>query len=192
LDYLNVSKLFYLRDRDENQIALRIASSVNLLFYLFCSLLASLILITAFHFAQEGLSFFTYPFFTTTNKYLGQWLLLALGILGMLMAKLVFITLIALLYGLRDIAGVQFFNFVRVLILSLALIAIVSLFCFSFGISVNYFLLLKAGCTLLLLGTGLLYFKLEARTTFHSFHLFSYLCATEIFPLMILVKVLLF
>ena len=192
LDYLNVSKLFYLRDRDENQITLRITSSVNLLFYLFCSLLASLTLITALHFAREGLSFLTYPSFTTTNSYLGQWLILALGILGMLMAKLTFITVIALLYGWRDITGVQFFNFVRVLILSLTLITIVSLLCFSFGISVNYFILLKTGCILLLMATGLLYFKLEARTTFHSFHLFSYLCATEIFPLVILVKVLLF
>jgi len=192
LDYLNLSKLFYLRDRDENQITLRITSSVNLLFYLFCSLLASLALITALHFSKEGLSFLTYPSFATTNRYLGQWFLLALGILGALMAKLVFITLIALLYGWRDITGVQFFNFVRVLILSLSLIALVSLLCFSFGISVNYFILLKTGCILLLMGAGLLYFKLQARTTFHSFHLFSYLCATEIFPLVILVKVLLF
>jgi len=192
LDYLNLVKLFYLRDREENQITLRITSSVNLLFYLFCSLLASLALITALYFAKEGLSFLTYPSFTTTGRYLWQWLFLALGILGALMAKLAFIASIALLFGWRDITGVQFFNFIRVLILSLALIAIVSLFCFSFGIYVNYFSLLKAGCILLLMGTGLLYFKLQARTTFHSFHLFSYLCATEIFPLMILVKVLLF
>src|SRR6267154_2349201 len=57
LDYLNLARLFYLRDREENQITLRITSSVNLLFYLFCSLLASLALMTALHFSQEGLSF---------------------------------------------------------------------------------------------------------------------------------------
>ncbi len=192
LDYLNLSKLFYLRDREENQITLRITSSVNLLFYLFCSLLASLALIAALHFSQEGLSFLTYSPFTTMSRYLVQWLLLTLGILGALIAKLVFLELIALLYGWRDISGVQFFNFIRVLILSLALIAIVSLFCFSFGVSVNYFTLLKAGCILLFMGAGLLYFKLQTRTTFSSFHLFSYLCATEIFPLVILVKLILF
>lgn len=191
-DYLNLAKLFYLRDREENQITLRITSSVNLLFYLFCSLLASLALITALYFAKEGLTFITYPSFTTTSRYLWQWLFLALGILGVLIAKLAFVALIALLFGWKDITGVQFFNFIRILILSLSLIAIVSVFCFSFGIHVNYFTLLKAGCILMLMGAGLLYFKLEARTTFHSFHLFSYLCATEIFPLMILVKVLLF
>jgi hypothetical protein len=191
-DYLNLSKLFFLRDRDENQITLRMTSSVNLLFYLFCSLLASLAFITALHFSKEGLSFLTYPSFITTSGYLGQWLFLALEILGALMAKLIFVALIALLYGWRDITGVQFFNFIRVLILSLTLIAIVSLFCFSFDITVNYFTLLKAGCILMLMGVGLLYFKLQARTTFRSFHLFSYLCATEIFPLVILIKLILF
>ncbi|HEV8512076.1 MAG TPA: hypothetical protein VGQ59_02305, partial [Cyclobacteriaceae bacterium] len=174
-DYLNFAKLFYLRDREENQITLRITSSVNLLFYLFCSLLASLALITALYFAKQGLSFLTYPSFITTGRYLWQWLFLALGVLAALMVKLAFVALIALLFGWKDITGVQFFNFIRVLILSLALIAIVSVFCFSFGIHINYFTLLKAGCILMLMGAGLLYFKLEARTTFHSFHLFSYL-----------------
>ncbi len=94
-DYLNLSKLFYLRDREENQITLRITSSVNLLFYLFCSLLASLALITALHFSQEGLSFLVNPSLITTGRYLGQWLLLALGIVGALMAKLAFVALIA-------------------------------------------------------------------------------------------------
>jgi len=181
-----------LRDSEENQITLRITSSVNLLFYLFCGLLASLALITARHSSQEGLSFLVYPSFITTGRYLGQWLLLALGIVGALMAKLAFVALIAWLYGRRDVTGVQFFNFIRVLILSLALIAVVSLFCFSFGISVNYFTLLKAGCVLMLIGAGLLYFKLQARSAFHSFHLFSYLCATEIFPSVILIKLILF
>jgi hypothetical protein len=69
---------------------------------------------------------------------------------------------------------------------------VVSLIFFSLRIDINYYTLLKLGCILLVIGVGILYFKLQARTTFHSFHLFSYLCATEIFPLVILVKVLLF
>jgi hypothetical protein len=192
LDYLNLTKLFYLRDREENQNTLRITSSVNLLFYLFCSLLASLALITALHFSPNGLSFLNYSPSSTTGEYTVQWLLLALAILSVLMAKLAFVAIVALLYGWRDVTGVQFFNFIRVLILSLALIALLSLFCFSVGITVNYFSLLKAGCILLVVGVGLLYLKLQAKTAFHSFHLFSYLCATEIFPLVILIKLILF
>ncbi|HLZ16451.1 MAG TPA: DUF4271 domain-containing protein, partial [Cyclobacteriaceae bacterium] len=127
----------------------------------------------------------------TGSDYIGQWIFLALAILGLLMAKLAFASLFGLMYG-WDIASFQFFNFVRVLILSLTLIAAISVFCFSLQIDINYFTLLRFGCLLMVLGAGLLYFKLQTRTSFHSFHLFSYLCATEIFPLVILVKVLLF
>ncbi len=192
LDYLNFAKLFFFRDRDESQIALRIASSVNLLFYLFCSLLASLALITAAHYSNEGLSFLTRLASVSSSRYTVQWIFLALAILGLLMAKLAFGVLLALLYNWKDVAGFQFFNFVRVLILSLGLIAVLSIFCFSLDINLNYFNLLTIGCLLLAVGVALLYFKLLTRTSFRSFHLFSYLCATEIFPLMILIKVLLF
>jgi len=192
LDYLDFTKLFFFKDREESQITLRITSSVNLLFYVFCSLLTSLALITASHYSNEGLPFSLRASNSTTGQRMLQWIFLAFAIFGFLMAKLVFGVLMALLYNWRDVAGFQFFNFVRVLILSLALIAIVSIFGFSLNINVNYFNLLKAGSLLLAMGVGLLYFKLLTRTSFRSFHLFSYLCATEIFPLMILIKVLLF
>src|SRR5258706_347403 len=98
LDYLNLTKLFYLRDREENQITLRVTSSVNLLFYLFCSLLASLALITAVHFTKGGLSFLSYSPSSTIREYLGQWIFLGLAILRMLMAKLAFVGTLALLF----------------------------------------------------------------------------------------------
>ncbi len=192
LDYLDFPKLFFFRDREESQITLRITSSVNLLFYLFCSLLTSLALITASHYSQDRLSFLRRSASSTTGEDIAQWIFLAFAILGLLMAKLAFGVLLALLYNWREVAGFQFFNFIRVLILSLSLIAVVSIFCFSLNINVPYFNLLELGCLLLAMGVGLLYFKLLTRTSFRSFHLFSYLCASEIFPLMILIKVLLF
>lgn len=192
LDYLNVTKLFSLRDRYESQITLRIASSVNLLFYFFGSLLASLALLVASHFAEGALLFLSISVEASAGVYVAQWALMALAIFGVLMFKLGFAAAMALLFSWKEVAGFQFFNFVRVLMLSLAFIAVVSVFCFSFGIGVSYFNLLKTACALLVLGTGLLYFKLLARARFSPFHLFSYLCATEIFPLVILIKVLLF
>ncbi len=192
LDYLDFTKLFFLRDREESQIVLRITSSVNLLFYLFCSLLTSLALVTAAHYSNQGLSFLARSATLTTGQEIGQWLILALSILGLLMAKLAFVTLLALLYDWRDVAGFQYFNFVRVLLISLAILALVSIFCFSFSINLNYFNLLKTGSVLLAAGLGLLFLKLLTSTSFRSFHLFTYLCASEIFPLVILIKVILF
>jgi hypothetical protein len=192
IDYLNVSKLFYFKDRDDHQITLRIASSVNLLFYLFCSLFGSLAILTAAHFSDRGLSIVINSSVYSAVNYLLQWLFLALGIAGLLMLKLGLSSALGSLFGWRDVAGFQFFNFVRVTILSLALIATATVFCFALGIRINYFFLLQSSCVLMALGVVLLFFKLLARNQLHSFHLFSYLCATEIFPLMVLVKILLF
>lgn len=192
IDYLNLGKLFYFKDRDDNQITLRIGSSVNLLFYLFCSLLASLAIYTAAQFSKDGLSVVINPSVFSTGRYITQWLVLAFVIAGLFMLKLGLSAMIGSLFGLKDVAGFQFFNFVRVTILSLATIAAITIFCFAFGIDVNYFVLVKITCVLLTLGVGLLYFKLLARNPLRSFHLFSYLCATEIFPLLIVIKILLF
>lgn len=192
IDYLNLGKLFYFKDRDDNQITLRIGSSVNLLFYLFCSLLASLALYTAAQFSKDGLSVLVNPSVFTTGRYLTQWLVAAFFIAGLLMLKLGLSAAVGSLFGLRDVAGFQFFNFVRVTILSLVIIAVITVFCFAFGIPIDYFILVKFTCVLMALGVGLLYFKLLARNPLRSFHLFSYLCATEIFPLLIIIKILLF
>jgi hypothetical protein len=54
----------------------------------------------------------------------------------------------------------------------------------------NY--LLWGGCAILVLSSIFLYFKLLSRTGSSLFHLFSYLCGSEIIPLMILIRVLLF
>jgi len=192
LDYLDFVKLVNLRDREESQVTLRLTSSVNLLFYLFASLLAALAFLVAAHATLQGLTVIRRSFDLTTAQLVGRWLLTALAILGLLLLKLSLNALMARLFNAREIIAFQFFNFVRALMLSLAFIALVAVLCFSLAIPLNYFMMIKAGCWLLAFSTMLLYFKLLSRTGFRSFHLFSYLCGTEIFPLLILIKLLVF
>jgi hypothetical protein len=189
-DYLNVTRLFNIRDRDEGQI-LRITSSVNLLFYFFCSALASLALLVTVHSSSEGISFLSRSNVVDGLGFL-EWLILSIVIFLVMLLKLIISTVVSNLFGWKDLASVQFFNFIRMVILSLAIIAVISLAGFSFGFSMNYFTLLKLACILLALGAAIIYIKLLARATFHFFHLFFYLCATEVLPLVILVKILLY
>src|SRR5258708_13152560 len=51
LDYFSFAKIFSVQERNENLLVSRIASSVNLLFYLFCALLGGFLLSTVFYFA---------------------------------------------------------------------------------------------------------------------------------------------
>jgi len=87
---------------------------------------------------------------------------------------------------------ISIFQFHPVLVTSLFLIGGVSILCFSTGINVNYYFLVKCFCLMLSIGAILMFFKLLNRESTRVFHLFSYLCATEIFPLVILIKVFLF
>jgi hypothetical protein len=191
LDYLNVIKLFAFKRRDDSQFVLRITSSVNLLFYLFCSLLTSLAIIVAVHFSENmSLSFTTdYP---DVGGYFVLWSLLSLVIAALLMIKLGLAAVVSALFGWRDTAGFQFFNFIRLLVVSLVSIGIVSILAASLKFEADYYLLLKCICILLMLGAFLMFFKLLNRESTSAFHLFSYLCATEILPLVILIKVFLF
>jgi len=190
-DYLNVTKLFYFIGQDETPNLLRITSSVNLLFYFFCSLMASLALITtAHHTTQVGWS--NYFDSHTMPGYLQNWLVYSLVILGMLLAKLILEIVIARLFNWKDITGFQFFNFVRILLVSLMALAGLIVVAFSLGVAINYRTVLYGGCILLLTGSIIIFLKLLRRAPFNSFHLFFFLCSTEIFPLMVLVKVLLF
>jgi hypothetical protein len=190
-DYLNVSRLFNLRDRDDGQ-SLRIASSVNLLFYFFCSALASLALCITAHSANASVSFLAAFKGISASQAFYQWLVLSVLIFCLMMMKLLLSFLLSNLFGWKDTSGFQFFNFIRMVILSLSMVAIISVSCYSFGISLNYFTLLKLSCLMLAIGAIIIYLKLLARATFHFFHLFFYLCATEVLPLVILTKVLLF
>jgi len=190
-DYLNIAKLFYFMSQDESPNLLRITSSANLLIYFFCSLLASQALITTAHYSSllEQLKYLATDAFI---QYLKVWLFLSLLILSLLFLKLLIDIMVARIFSCRDMTGVQFFNSVRILLVSLLSFAVMGLLGFALGIKVNYAGLLYFGCFLLLAGSIIIFLKLLRRSPFSTFHLFFYLCTTEIFPLMILIKVLLF
>jgi hypothetical protein len=190
-DYLDMNKLFSLQDRDESTLTLRIASSVNLLIYLFGSFFFGLMLLISLHLMGDQVSLsHTFPVHSTTQGFL-QWLLLSLIIFGLLLIKLLWLVLLTAVFGFRDTVNFQFFNFVRVMLVSVCLIATIAVFYFILGVQQQayFFHLLTVLSIVFIGGTAITYFKLLARMPFHFFHLFSYLCAAEIIPLLVLMKV---
>jgi hypothetical protein len=190
-DYLDVMKLFSFQDRDESTLTLRIASSVNLLIYLFGSFFLALILLISLHLMGGQVSLAkVFPIHSTAQAF-WQWLILSLIIFGLLLVKLLWLVMLSALFGFRDTVSLQFFNFVRVILISVCLLAALSTLYFTIGVQhENYFFhLLTILSIVFALGTAIMYFKLLAKMPFHFFHLFSYLCASEVIPLMILVKV---
>ncbi len=194
VDYLNVVKLFSIQERDEAIVAGRIGSSINLFFFALVSFLLGLLFIIIFHLAPDRLRLAANFHVLSTAQSFLIWLLLSAFIFVVLIGKLVLVVSFSLLFGLRDTVRFQFFNFIRLLFVATTLMGCVAIVYFILQTQqAGYFYhLLTMGSLLVLLGTTLLFMKLLARTSFPIFHLFSYLCATEIIPLMILGKVILF
>ncbi len=193
-DYLNVLKLFSTQEREENLLTNRVTSRVNLLFYFFCSLFCSFTLLVVFHLSKNLIPLASQFPIRSTGEGFFQWIKLSVMIAGLMALKLTLVVLFSSLFNLRDKAPIQYFNFIRSLFLAAGLIALISTgnFILNGQYGGLYSVWLKIGAGVMVVSAGMMYLKLLALTRYHFFHLFSYLCASEIVPLVILLKILLY
>ena len=194
LDYLNVSKMFLAQERDENLLAGRVTSRVNLLFYFFCSLFCALTLLVVFHLSKNQIPLGGRFPVRSTGEGFFQWMKLSVIIACFMALKLTVVIVFALLFNLRDKVSIQYHNFIRALFLAAGLLALIGTVNFLLhgqygGLDSRW---LKLGAGVMVLSAGMMYLKLLVLTRWHFFHLFSYLCTSEIIPLVILLKILLY
>jgi len=191
-DYFNFVRLFSIQEREDTLLSSRISSSVNILFYVFCSLLVGFILLTLFHFGAERIPIAAHFTIHSLGEGFIQWLKLSLYVSVLLLLRLILLFVLTRLFNAGEALGLQFYNFVRLSFFILALLALVCMIYFMFKIKApEYYEFLLAGIDFLLIFWIIIIgLKLLSRTSFRFFHLFSYLCASEIIPIVILVKVL--
>jgi len=192
-DYLNAVKILSFQEREEAIVTGRIGSSVNILFFVFISLLSGLLLIIIFNLGAPVLHFSSTVTIGSVTEYFIGWLLFSFVIFIFLIGKLLLIWCLSALFGYKGVVRFQFFNFIRSLYLVFVVMSLVLLGYFMVGIKnpdFFYFMLASAG-GFMILSSLFLYFKLMTRISSAVFHLFFYLCGSEIIPMMILIKVLL-
>jgi hypothetical protein len=189
-DYFSIRKIFSRRESEDDHYYYRVTSA-TILFYVFTSLLLSLYLIIVARFTDaklglEGLLLASYWMLIFT------WLKVSLYVLLFLFVKIVIIYLVSLLFGIREIAGYHFFNFVRILLVTIGLFTFVLLIYFILhGQGLKFYNFLYATIPWVLGAWIVLgFFKLASRVRHSAFHLFSYICATELIPFFIIIEVL--
>lgn len=190
-DSFSVLKLFSLRESDDSQAFSRIANSANLLVFVFASLATAFVIILL----HRGLSQVQTVFFTQPGSFAGEilhWLQLSAVILGLLLVKAILVSFFAILFDIRDQSGYQFQNFIRFILTLASLLAVAGTFYFIvYGEGGAFrFFLYKALKWMIMLWPLLAVLKLLRRVHFSMFHLFSYICATEIIPFLIVIKIL--
>jgi hypothetical protein len=121
-----------------------------------------------------------------------QWIRLSVIILGVFFVKILLIFSLTRLFGLKGLARIHFFNWVRLLLIVFGASSIILFIYFILrGQSPDFFIVFLT----LVVGTlvswiFIVFLKLNGKTEHSMFHLFSYICATEIIPLLITIKVL--
>lgn len=191
-DYFSVIKIFSMREADDIQSTARITSSTNVQFYIVCSLLLGFYLMILFQHLPEE---YALPIHFQSHSFwsaIWQWIRLSTIILGIFFAKILIIFLLTRLFSMRGVARIHFFNWVRVmLIVSGVCSVIVFVYFISRGQQADFFVVFLSVVVATLISWVLLAFlKLNGKSEHSLFHLFSYICATEIIPLLITVKVL--
>jgi hypothetical protein len=191
-DYFSINRIFSLREGDDSQSNVRLTSSTNIQFYVSCSLLLGFYMIIVIHYLPEE---YALPIHFRMHSFwsaVWQWVRLSVIILGIFFMKILLIFSLTRLFSMRGVARIHFFNWVRVLLIVFGTSTIIVFIYFiSRGHQPGFFvafLSLVAGT--LIAWIVLAFLKLQGKSEHSLFHLFSYICATEIIPLLITVKVL--
>jgi len=191
-DYFSITKIFSLREGDDSQVRTRISTSTNVLFYGFCSLIIGFYLLIIFHFLTPVYAAANYFKTSSFLSAVAQWIELSLLVLGIFVVKMILIYAVSNMFGARDVAGIHFFNWIRMLLVVFGILSVIVFTYFvlrGHSVGVNM-LLLKLIAWCLVVWTVLIFLKLNGRSGYSLFHLFSYICATEIIPLVIIITVL--
>jgi hypothetical protein len=191
-DYFSVIKMFFLREGEDSQIHSRITSSINFLFYVYCSLMIGYYLMIIFRFIPSqyvvALAFQSDSF----GEAMFLWIKLSAIILAIIFFKVLLVYILSMMFGLTEIAGVHIFNWIRVLLVVFGSLTMILFFYFILhGQNENFHIVLLKIISWLLVGwMFLIVLKLSKRMSHSMFHLFSYICVTELIPLLITIKVL--
>jgi hypothetical protein len=191
-DYFSIPRIFSFREMEDAQVYTRIGSSTNILFYVYCSLLLGFYLLIIFHFVT--------PVYPVGQAYEAQsfggaffqWLKISSLLLGLLFLKIIMVIGFSSLFGIAEVAGIHFFNWVRLIVVFFGLLTLALLIYFIWygqNVSILSFMLqllawITAGWILLI------FLKLGSKSGASMFHLFSYICATELIPFLFIIKVL--
>ena len=181
-EYLNLKNIFTLRMLEESGFSQKVTSFNNIFVYCFCSLLAALVITISGSDAE---------FNPDTAEALLKMFRIFLWILIFLLSKILITSLISRMFGLTEFAPSQFFNFLKFALNAFILIAFLLVFFFIIGLDKSILRepLKIFGGTMWILFVSITLLRLRARRGRTVFHLFSYLCISEVFPVLILFRI---
>lgn len=191
-DYFAIDRIFASREMDDSQASARLTVGSNVQFYVLCSLLIGYYLLMIVQHLPAHYQWTVRFVATDFWMFWWQWLKLSALVLLALLSKALIIFSLTRLFDMRGMTRFHFFNWIRLLLVAIgAATVVLFMYYISHGDDPGYYVVfLSVVIAVLVAWIVVAFFKLSGRTGHSIFHLFSYLCATEIIPLIITVKVL--
>ncbi len=187
MDALSLSTLITFRYTDTTFTKYRSITKTQILVIVYQAALLSGTAIIFFHYYHNPLGD---VFFLRINPILG-WLVVFAIVLVLIFLKLVLISIISILFGLSDSINFYFLEFLRMSMIFYSILFVVISY---LVINLNYLLItiLESFMIIVIIFNIIrfliLFFKFRRTVTIKSLHLFSYLCTTEMIPIILGLK----
>jgi hypothetical protein len=192
-DYFDFTKLLSLQERDESLVAGRITSRFSILIYMYLSAWCAYLFLITFQHIGDNWIIGDFTVRSVGDGFL-KWGQLTVVVGFILFIKVSIVLSLSIIFRLREGGSIQVLNYFRLISFLLMILSIVLIFYFILTTkSPHYYENLIVLTAWVMAGWGVLIFlKLLNKSTYSVFHLFSYLCASEFFPMIILFKSLFF
>jgi hypothetical protein len=187
-DFYNISKTFSSRNVEEDFLRGRLFSQINLIIISFqCLIIGLFITLLIVH-----LNIPTGEEYKNVPEYMVLWLKFSSYMAVFIILKFILIRNFTSLYNLYSFTTPHFMSYLRIVTLTFSLGLLFFYWgIYTFGWEKSALFYLGLNFVLILLGLGIffIYLKLINSASYKKVHLFSYLCATEILPYVVILKV---
>lgn len=190
-DFFNFSKAFSLTLKEEKVLTQRNMGTANILYFCLYGMIIALVIVLFWKVFDGIPELFEFISLSTFRSSLFGWLALSAMAFCVVELKYLLIKVLSSLLNVDKIAQIHFFDFIRIglIFVSATLIAASVFYLSSIDQSVVFTVLLYIFVFLLGVRIMILLFKLIGEGSFRKIHLISYLCTTEILPLLIGIRI---
>ncbi len=174
-EYFRIGFIFSIRNRDENLFRNKLRNPVSVVFLLMIIGMSAFIMVL-YQAAQLGAE-------NTLGVYVVDWLYWVMIISVLMVLKVLILNVFSFIFKFNKFLTFHYFNYLRITLLVIMVLTVISIgmfwnnFADLLPITIDRLILL-----FFIIRSFFLFLKLINELHFKFFHLFSYLCATEIIP----------
>jgi len=190
-DFFNASKAFSLTLKEEKVLTQRNMSTANTMFFCLYGMSIALIIILFWNIFGGIPEIMDFINLSTFWGCLFSWVTLSAISFCVVELKYLLIRILCSLLNVEKIAQIHFFDFVRIGLIFICTTLLVAsiLYLSNLNQLIPFTIILYVFVALLGIRIIILLFKLIGETSFRKIHLISYLCTTEILPLLIGIRI---